>query len=120
VLRRIDALTAAALEAVSSGAVSSGAVSSGARHSSCTAGRARGRRDHEGGARVAWLREVPDQARHAGLANHADARALAALLDVLAAELPLWVPEPCTQPLTCCFVAALTRHDPAVALRCST
>jgi hypothetical protein len=42
---------------------------------------------------VAWLREVPDQARHAGLANHADARALAALLDVLAAELPLWVPE---------------------------
>jgi hypothetical protein len=36
---------------------------------------------------AAWLREAPERARHAGLSCDADAHALAALLDVLAAEI---------------------------------
>lgn len=37
---------------------------------------------------AAWLRDDPERGRHAGLATDGDAYALAALLDVLAAELP--------------------------------
>ena len=36
---------------------------------------------------AAWLRENPERAQHAGLSCDTDAHALAALLDVLAAEI---------------------------------
>jgi hypothetical protein len=37
---------------------------------------------------ASWLRDDPERARHAGLVTDGDAYALAALLDVLATELP--------------------------------
>jgi hypothetical protein len=62
---------------------------------------------------AAWLREGPDRVRHAGLANHADARALAALLDVLAAELPYLDSAVRWQTLESCRVAlGETMADP--------
>ena len=54
---------------------------------------------------AAWLRGSPDRAGCAGLASDQDAFALAALLDVLAAELPYLDSAARWQTLESCRVA---------------
>ena len=54
------------------------------------------------GRAATWLREDPERGRHAGLACDADAHALAALLDVLAAEIAHLDSAPRWQALEAC------------------
>ncbi len=62
---------------------------------------------------AAWLRDDPARARHASLARDDDAHALAALLDVLAVELPHLDSAVRRQTLESCRVAlGETMADP--------
>jgi hypothetical protein len=62
---------------------------------------------------AAWLRDDPERARNAGLTDDGDARALAALLDVLAAELPHLDPAVRRQTIESCRIAlGETMADP--------
>jgi hypothetical protein len=93
---RCTDLTGSAAPAAGAGSTGSASTRS-ARHANArSACRPRSRRNRGGPdcgeveviCRTArWLREHPDQARTAGLAHDAGAQALAALLDIVAAEL---------------------------------
>ena len=61
---------------------------------------------------AAWLRADPDGARHAGMADGADTRALAALLDLVAAELAHLHPAVRSQTVESCRVALGTLDHP--------